>query len=150
MKPYRTGQVAQRAGVRVDTVRFYERQGLIPEPPRTRSGYRQYPCETVDRLRFIQRAKTLGFMLEETRELLELRLNDGARSADVRRRAGAKLREIDRKIQDLRKMRSPMPCPATIRSAIAPAGLALSALFPTVGGATGSRSVHGVRLGRKA
>lgn len=57
MERLKIGQVARRARVGVETVRFYERQGLIPEPPRTPSGYRQYPADTVERLRFIQRAK---------------------------------------------------------------------------------------------
>jgi Hg(II)-responsive transcriptional regulator len=99
------GQVARSADVGVETVRFYERQGLIPEPPRTDSGYRQYPAETVDRLRFIQRAKELGFSLREIEELISLRLDEGARAADVRARAEAKIQDIEEKIRDLQRMR---------------------------------------------
>jgi MerR family transcriptional regulator, copper efflux regulator len=99
------GQVARGADVGVETIRFYERQGLIPEPPRTNSGYREYPAETVDRLRFIQRAKELGFSLREIEELISLRLDEGARAADVRARAEAKLQDIEEKIHDLQRMR---------------------------------------------
>jgi MerR family transcriptional regulator, copper efflux regulator len=60
------GQVAEGAGVGIETIRFYEREGLVPTPPRTRSGYRQYSVDMVERLRFIQRTKELGFSLRET------------------------------------------------------------------------------------
>ncbi len=65
MKPLMIGKVARRAGVGVETIRFYEREGLIAEPPRRESGYRQYPEEAVSRVRFIRRAKELGFTLKE-------------------------------------------------------------------------------------
>jgi MerR family transcriptional regulator, copper efflux regulator len=99
------GEVARRAGVSVETIRFYERQGLVPEPPRTPAGYRQYPEETVSRLRFIQRAKQLGFSLREIAGLISLRLADDASSPDVCARAVTKLGEIDEKIRDLERMR---------------------------------------------
>lgn len=100
----RIGQVAELAGLGVETVRFYERQGLIEEPPRTASGYRQYPQESVARLRFIQRAKVLGFSLSEIQELISLRLDSPVGSAEVRSRARAKIEEIDEKIRDLKRM----------------------------------------------
>lgn len=106
MHGLKVGEVAERSGVGVDTVRFYERRGLIPEPPRTPSGYRQYPEATVERLLFVQRAKALGFTLEEIGELLELRFDPGTRPADVRRRAEEKLEEIDDKLRDLRTMKA--------------------------------------------
>jgi MerR family transcriptional regulator, copper efflux regulator len=99
------GQVAGEAAVGVETVRFYEREGLIPPPPRTSSGYRQYPADTVERLCFIQRAKDLGFSLRETRELLSLRVGRGRSAADVRARAAEKVADISRKIRDLEAMR---------------------------------------------
>jgi MerR family transcriptional regulator, copper efflux regulator len=64
------GKVAKGADVAVGTVRFYEREGLIQKPPRRNSGYRAYPADTVDRLRFIKRAKELGFSLKEIKELM--------------------------------------------------------------------------------
>ncbi|NIA07441.1 MAG: MerR family transcriptional regulator [Actinobacteria bacterium] len=69
MEPFTIGKVARHAGVGVETVRFYEREGLIEEPPRKESGYRQYPEQTVCRIRFIRRAKELGFSLREIKEL---------------------------------------------------------------------------------
>jgi MerR family mercuric resistance operon transcriptional regulator len=99
------GQVATRAEVGVETVRFYERQGLVPEPPRSASGYRQYPEETIARLRFIQRAKELGFSLKEVEELISLRFDGSACAADVKRRAEEKVRNIEERIHDLQRMR---------------------------------------------
>jgi Hg(II)-responsive transcriptional regulator len=99
------GQVARRAGVGVETVRFYERQGLLEEPARRASGYRQYDEDAVTRLRFIRRAKELGFSLGEIAELLALRSDPGATREDVRRRARAKLGAIDAKIRDLQRIR---------------------------------------------
>jgi Hg(II)-responsive transcriptional regulator len=100
----RTGELAQRAGVHVETLRFYERKGLLPEPPRRASGYREYPPDTVDRVRFIKRAQELGFSLREVKELLSMRQVPRAK-ADVRRLAQARLAEIEHKIRDLEAMR---------------------------------------------
>lgn len=99
------GDVAKRAEVAVDTVRFYERQGLIAEPPRTPAGYRKYPDEVVPRLRFIQRAKELGFSLREVGELLDLRVHPDRPNAEVRQHALAKIADIDAKMNDLARMR---------------------------------------------
>lgn len=101
----RIGQVAGRARVGVETIRFYERQGLLDEPPRTGSGYRQYPHEVVDRLRFIQRAKALGFSLSEVKELISLRLDAAMGAGEVRSRALGKITEIERKVLDLQRMK---------------------------------------------
>jgi MerR family mercuric resistance operon transcriptional regulator len=99
------GQVARRADVGVETVRFYERQGLVPEPPRSASGYRQYPEETIARLHFIQRAKELGFSLREVEELISLRFESSACASDVKNKAEEKVRDIDDRIRDLQRMR---------------------------------------------
>ncbi len=99
-----TGRLARLAGVGVETIRFYERRGLLEEPPRTEAGYREYAPETVRRLRFIRRAKELGFTLREIGELLSLRVAPGATCADVRRRAEAKRRDIEEKIRSLEQM----------------------------------------------
>ena len=98
----KTGELAKRAGVNVETLRFYERVGLIPEPPRRVSGYREYPAESVRLIKFIKRAQELGFSLREVRELLELRVGPETTCADVRRRAHGKVLEVRRKIADLR------------------------------------------------
>lgn len=105
MKSLTIGEIARRAGVGVETVRFYERQGLIEEPARRASGYRQYGEEVVDRLRFIRQAKELGFTLAEIRELLSLRVDPASTCADVKGRAEAKIADIDEKIRTLQRMK---------------------------------------------
>jgi MerR family transcriptional regulator, copper efflux regulator len=77
MRSFTIGQIARQTGVGIETIRFYERQGLVPEPPRTPAGYRQHGEDTAERLRFIQRAKELGFSRKETEELIALRLGEG-------------------------------------------------------------------------
>jgi len=104
-KPLTIGLVARRAGIGVETVRFYERQGLIEEPPRRLSGYREYDDEVVARLGFIRRAKDLGFTLKEIKELLSLRRDPSTPAADVKRRAAAKIADIEGKIELLQKMK---------------------------------------------
>lgn len=103
--PVTIGTLAERSGVGVETIRFYERQGLLPKPARTGSGYRSYPEEAVERVRFIRRAKELGFTLDEIGELLELKVSHGQSCASVRQRALDKVTDIDKKMGDLRKMR---------------------------------------------
>lgn len=98
-------EVARRAGVVVDTVRFYEREGLISSPPRTRTKYRKYPASVVARIRFIRRAKDLGFTLEEIRELLALRDREHG-CADVRERAEKKVAAIGERIAALQRMQA--------------------------------------------
>jgi len=98
------GKIAAKADVAIDTIRYYERVGLLPEPPRRESGYREYPADTVKRLRFIRRAKTLGFSLPEIGELLDL----SSSSADVRKvksAAQSKLHLLDEKIAELTRVR---------------------------------------------
>lgn len=96
-------QLAQRAGVPVDTIRYYERAGLIAEPPRRASGYRQYPDEAVKRLRFIRRAKGLGFSLEEIGQLLDLSRQRNV--AAIKRSAQHRLADVERRIAELNRIR---------------------------------------------
>ena len=105
MKSMSIGEVARRAGIGVETVRFYEREGLLAEPQRRASGYRQYGEDAVDALRFIRRAKELGFTLKEISGLLNLRLDTTASRADVREQARAKVADIEARIADLQRMR---------------------------------------------
>ena len=105
METLTIGKVARLAGIGVETIRFYEREGLIEEPPRRESGYRQYPEDTVHRLRFIRRAKELGFTLKEIKELLALRVEPETTCEDIRRRAEAKIGDIEEKICTLNKMK---------------------------------------------
>ncbi len=99
------GQVARSAGVGVETVRFYEREGLLEEPPRRASGYRQYSEQVVTRLHFIKRAQKLGFSLKEISELLLLRVDAQTSCDEVRQRTEAKLAEVERKLVELQRMR---------------------------------------------
>ncbi len=101
----KTSQLAERAGVNIHTVRYYESRGLLPEPPRTSAGYRQYGQEHLDHIRFIKRSQDLGFTLEEIQELLSLRVVPGG-GAEVRSKTAEKLAEIDRKIDDLQRIRA--------------------------------------------
>lgn len=101
MEHLKTGELAKRAGVNVETLRFYEREGLLPEPPRRLSGYREYPAENVQRIRFIKRAQELGFSLAEIKELLSLRVRPGLTCAEVRAKAEKKAGDVRQKIADL-------------------------------------------------
>jgi MerR family copper efflux transcriptional regulator len=101
----RIGEVAERGGVNLQTIRYYEREGLLPEPPRLASGYRMFPEDAVRRVRFIKHAQELGFSLSEIKELLSLRLDGRGDSAEVRRLSQAKIAAIEEKIRTLKKMK---------------------------------------------
>lgn len=96
--------LSQAAGVNQQTIRYYERRGLIPKPPRTTSGYRMFPPDTLRRLPFIRQAQPLGFTLREIRALLDLRMRPGVSCADIRGRTREKVSEIQSKIETLRRM----------------------------------------------
>ena len=104
--PMMIGELASRAGVNVQTVRYYERRGLLCQPERTTSGYRQYGPDVLERLRFIKGAQELGFTLEEIEDLLDLRVDDPASCSVVAERARAKLADVRRKIRELQRMES--------------------------------------------
>lgn len=112
-----SGRVAKAAGVNGETLRYYERHGLLPVPPRTASGYRCYPPDAVRRVRFIKKAQALGFSLREIKALLGLRADGGGkRCAEVRAKVQAKINEIDRKLKDLISMKRAL---ATLEKACA-------------------------------
>lgn len=113
MKPLTIGKLARAAGVGVETVRFYEREGLIEQPPRRASGYRQYDPQTVRRLRFIRHAKDLGFTLREIRELLELRVEPDCHCDDVLTLTQAKIADIEQRIEALQRMKQTLSKLAT-------------------------------------
>ncbi|MBW8074289.1 MULTISPECIES: MerR family transcriptional regulator [Metallibacterium] len=98
------GRVARAAGVAIDTIRYYEREGLLPEPERRLSGYRDYTSDAITRLRFIRRAKELGFSLPEIRELLALSADRERGVRGVKQRAEARLTEIERRIRELKRV----------------------------------------------
>lgn len=104
MKRLTIGKVAQQAGVNVETVRFYERKGLIERPSHKSTSFREYPQETCDRIAFIKRAKNLGFTLKEIRELLLLAEDPTGSRSEVRTIAEQKLIAIREKLLDLRRM----------------------------------------------
>lgn len=106
MSKLRIGEVAQAAGVNIETIRYYERCGLLADPGRRESGYRAYPSEIVARVRFIKRGQQLGFTLREIGGLLALRVDDRATCDQVREQAEAKLTEIDARIADLQRIRN--------------------------------------------
>lgn len=105
METFTVGKLAKKAGVHVETLRFYERRGLMPEPVRTASGYRQYSAKDVKRLRFIKHAQELGFSLKEIRELLHLRVDPETTCRDVRQQVRVKIADIEAKLIKLEEIR---------------------------------------------
>ncbi len=105
MTYFTISQLAKQAQVNVETVRYYERRGLLPEPSRRPSGYRQYSQDYVAYLQFIRHAQTLGFSLKEIAELLALRVDPTMSCHDVRERAAHKLADVHAKIRALKSIR---------------------------------------------
>lgn len=106
MKKIRIGELSKRTGVGIETIRFYEREGLLEEPTRRPSGQRQYPVEEVRRVRFILRAKRLGFTLREIRELLSFKTVEDDVCAVVKEQAILKIEDIEGRIQELEQMKA--------------------------------------------
>ena len=102
--PLTIGKLAKRADVSIDSIRFYERRGLIAEPVRTESNYRIYQREVTAQLRFIKRAQQLGFSLVEVKELLAYRGDPNASKADVKQKTEEKIADIKGRIEDLTRM----------------------------------------------
>lgn len=99
------GELSRRAEVPIDTVRYYERQGLLPAPERQASGYRKYHSDDVTRLQFVRRAKALGFTLKEIQELLALSDHRDDDMADLKAATNDKLADVNRKIAELTRIR---------------------------------------------
>ncbi len=114
------GELARRVGVGVETVRFYERKGLLEVPPRGPSGYRRYPPAAAARLRFIRHAKDLGFSLLEVGELLSLRSSAEASCVDVRRQIWTKVEDIEQRIAQLERIKRALEKLAAICTTGAP------------------------------
>jgi MerR family transcriptional regulator, copper efflux regulator len=100
------GEAAEQAGVNVQTIRYYERRGLLPRPPRRASGYREFPDDVVRVVRFIKRAQELGFTLDEVEELLRLRRNSARNRPRIRSVAERRVAQIEQKIAELERMKS--------------------------------------------
>jgi MerR family mercuric resistance operon transcriptional regulator len=98
MEKLTIGQLAKKANVNLETIRYYERRGLIPEPPRNNSGHREYSLEAVKRTEFIKRSQALGFSLKEITELLSLRVEPGTTCGDVKARLEAKIADVEKRI----------------------------------------------------
>jgi len=98
------GKLSKQADVSIDSIRFYERQGLLTAPDRTESNYRIYPIEAAKQLKFIKKAQKLGFSLGEIQELLNLSHDPSASKADVKRKTTEKIADIKTRIQDLSRM----------------------------------------------
>ena len=99
------GEAADQAGVNVQTLRYYERRGLLPKPARRASGYREFAADAVRVVRFIKRAQDLGFSLDEIEELLRLRRNSGRSRQRIRGVAEQRIHQIEQKIAELERMR---------------------------------------------
>ena len=105
MESLTIGRLARLAGVNLETIRYYEREGLLKKPPRTAAGYRLFPSDSAQRLRFIKRAQEIGFSLNEIRELLALRMKPGTKREHIRARAESKIVDIENKIRTLEAMK---------------------------------------------
>lgn len=101
----RTSDVARQAGVNVQTLRYYERRGLLPEPERSPAGYRAYTAEAVRVVRFVKRAQLLGFSLDEIEELLHLAAGGPDHCDAAREMAATRMTDLDRRIAELTVMR---------------------------------------------
>jgi len=104
-QPLTRGELAKRGGVNIETIRYYERRGLLPKPPRSAAGYRLFSLDDDRRVRFIKRAQELGFSLKEIEELLALQNEPHTTRAVVRKRAEAKIADIEKKLCDLQAMK---------------------------------------------
>ena len=105
MEKITIGQLAKKVNVNLETIRYYERRGLLLEPPRNKSGHREYSLEEVKRTEFIKRCQVLGFSLNEISELLSLRVGPGTTCGDVKARVEDKIMEVEKRIADLEKIR---------------------------------------------
>lgn len=102
---YKIGEVARRADVNKETVRYYEKRELIPQPDRRRSGYRIFTQRHINQIRFIKRAQELGFTLSEIKELLELRMDENTSCSEIKQEAQEKYQDVKEKIEDLQRIK---------------------------------------------
>jgi MerR family mercuric resistance operon transcriptional regulator len=102
---YKIGEVARRADVNKETVRYYEERELIPQPDRRRSGYRIFTQHHIDQIKFIKRAQQLGFTLTEIKELLELRVDENTSCSEIKEEAQQKHKDVSKKIEDFLRIK---------------------------------------------
>ena len=105
MEKFTIGQLAKKVNVNLETIRYYERRGLLLEPPRNKSGHREYSLEEVKRTEFIKRCQVLGFSLNEISELLFLRVEPGTTCGDVKARVENRIKDVETRMADLEKIR---------------------------------------------
>ncbi len=105
MNSFTVGALADKVGINIETVRYYEKIGLMPKPKRKESRYRFYDENNFARLKFIIRTKELGFTLNEIKELLDLRIESKATCGDIKKIAGHKIEDIEQKIKDLQNIK---------------------------------------------
>ena len=110
MKQLKSGDLAKQTGINVETLRYYEREGLLPKPERTESGYRQYSQMDVQKILFIKKAQELGFTLKEIKELLSLKISSGHSALEVKQLSLQKIQAIDAKITSLLAMKESLTC----------------------------------------
>ena len=103
---YKIGEVARRASVNKETVRYYEKRELIPKPDRRRSGYRIFTQRHIDQIKFIKRSQELGFTLSEIKELLELRMDEDTTCSEIKSEAQEKYQDVEEKIEDLQRIKN--------------------------------------------
>lgn len=113
MKPLSIGSLAKAAGISVEAIRYYEKEGLLEKARRTEGGYRQYSPEVVRRLGFIGRAKELGFSLDEIKDLLRLRVSARGSCSNVRAKAEKKIVIVETKIAELTRIKAALEALAT-------------------------------------
>lgn len=104
MEKLTSGKLAKMAGINIESIRFYERKGLLPKPKRSDSGYRLYAMDDVKRIQFIKNAQNLGFTLREIKDLLNLRIDEHNLCADVQKLIIEKINEIELKIKEMKKI----------------------------------------------
>jgi len=102
---YKIGKTARLAGVNKETIRYYERRNLIPEPERMDSGYRLFSQRHIDQIRFIKRAQELGFTLSEIEDLLNLKMDEDTTCSEIKRQAEQKFEDVVSKIEDLQRIK---------------------------------------------
>ena len=144
----RSGELARMAGVSTDTLRHYERLGLLARPQRTESGYRRYPPEALERVKMVRQALAVGFSLAELARFLRSRQKGGVPCKEVRALAALKLREMDRQLMDLKAMRDrvrSMLKDWDARLASTPKGLRAGLLESLVSGRRTTKSKKGAR-----
>ena len=143
MKALRSNELAKQSGVNLQTLRYYERQGLLPPPPRTDSGYRAFTPEMVGLIRFIKRAQGLGFTLREIKQLIALREHPDTACAEVRIQTEAKIADVSEKIKSLRAIKREL---TRLARACAGADRPHScAVLTRLDGANGKVAVKGVK-----